>query len=551
MSKDQVSNLPDFKSMNEWLDLQSKEATKNHSGNGLEVADRIKKTLEQHAWFTEVINSLGAGFFIFDSTGKCLPNFSMSCEEYLECSPVGRLVAEVLKIQEKDQQYFQSWIQLLFSGSIDFAELSELGPSHYPRKDGRIIHLDYKPVFDGSSVLKAVVVVISDKTQEEQLQKQVEERLTYATAVIKLVTERNQFIGFVKETRKMINLLAEKGIISENTQKIFDLSEVRRLMHNIKTAAGHFYVSSVKDLAHSFETELKVFEVGGKQENFERLRGQMLRYRESLESHLNQFLLDHVDLLGDKFEEVGQTREVTLDSLYSFADELCIRKENSELMSKFSYHFIASSIKSIFLQYNSLIRQLASYLGKKVDKLTYWGEDVRVIPEVYQELFSSLQHVFNNAIDHGIEPFEERAKGGKNTTGKIEVTVFREIGKRESWLHITIEDDGRGIDADKVREKLRVMGKEDLANSASDQDVIQCVFDADFSTVKKVTDISGRGIGLHAVYERVRQLNGSICVESAIGFGTAFYIRIPMPTINISYKSKAGKKKGTSYAKAA
>lgn len=146
-----------------------------------------------------------------------------------------------------------------------------------------------------------------------------------------------------------------------------------------------------------------------------------------------------------------------------------------------------------------------------------------------QEFLFSLTHISRNIIDHGIEASVTRLARGKDPAGQISVHIetLQEESNGKEWLQIIIADDGNGIDPAKVREKLE---KTDPLGSWREQDdatVIQNIFSWGFSTRDKITDLSGRGVGMEAVHREVKLLGGDIRVYSEVSKGTRFDIRIP------------------------
>ena len=188
----------------------------------------------------------------------------------------------------------------------------------------------------------------------------------------------------------------------------------------------------------------------------------------------------------------------------------------------------------VFSRYESLTRDTAAKLGKKLRRITVKDAGVRLVPENYGDLFPSLDHIFRNLVDHGIETPEERVAAGKSRDGTIAVALARAGGE----LEIRISDDGRGIDVKSVRRKLQAMGRADLAAAGDDQ-VLSAIFLPGLSTAKEVTQTSGRGVGLDVVRAAVSQCGGAIHVESLAGKGTTFVIRLPLLVAGAGPKEQA------------
>lgn len=182
-----------------------------------------------------------------------------------------------------------------------------------------------------------------------------------------------------------------------------------------------------------------------------------------------------------------------------------------------------------------MIRDLADELDKDF-KLVIQGEDTELDRTVVTELGEPLVHLLRNAADHGIESPDDREKSGKDRQGMITVGAFPQ-GNR---VVVTVSDDGKGIDPEVIRKSAE--GKGISTEGLSEDEIIQLVFHPGFSTKKNVTGVSGRGVGMDVVKEKILSLNGSIETISGVGKGSTFRITLPL-TLSIiqSLLVKAGK----------
>ena len=171
-----------------------------------------------------------------------------------------------------------------------------------------------------------------------------------------------------------------------------------------------------------------------------------------------------------------------------------------------------------------LVHDLGTKSGKKI-KLNLVGEDTEVDKTVIEQIADPLVHIVRNSCDHGVEPPEERVKSGKSETGSVTLEGKHEGG--EVWILIT--DDGRGLNRDKILAKALEKGL--VGNEAKDwpdERIYKLVFEPGFSTADKVTDISGRGVGMDVVKRNIEKLNGRIDIASRPGHGSTFTLRIPL-----------------------
>jgi len=179
----------------------------------------------------------------------------------------------------------------------------------------------------------------------------------------------------------------------------------------------------------------------------------------------------------------------------------------------------------VFNKFPRLVRDLCRASGKEV-RLVIEGEDTEVDKTVIEEIGDPLVHLIRNAVDHGIELPEERERLGKPREGLIRLYAAQE-GDR---IVIGVEDDGRGMDAEKIKRKAIERGllSQDEADRMDDRAAWNLVFLPGFSTADKVTDVSGRGVGMDVVRTNINKLNGNISIDSTPGKGTKVEIRLPL-----------------------
>ncbi|MCU7914458.1 MAG: Hpt domain-containing protein [Candidatus Thiodiazotropha sp. (ex Gloverina cf. vestifex)] len=170
-----------------------------------------------------------------------------------------------------------------------------------------------------------------------------------------------------------------------------------------------------------------------------------------------------------------------------------------------------------------LVRQTASQLDKKAN-LECFGIEGELDRGILNRMIPVFEHLLRNSVSHGIERPADREQAGKQTVGRISLYVDREAND----VLITLSDDGKGLDIEAIRRRATDQGMIDANAEISDDDLIQCVLIPGFSTAKEVTQISGRGVGLDVVTSEVKQLGGSLEIDSQPGRGTSFIIRLPL-----------------------
>jgi two-component system chemotaxis sensor kinase CheA len=183
-----------------------------------------------------------------------------------------------------------------------------------------------------------------------------------------------------------------------------------------------------------------------------------------------------------------------------------------------------TSVRRLTERLPMVTSDLARALGRRV-RFEASGDEVEVDRAILDHLDDSLLHLVRNAVDHGIEPPEEREASGKDPVGSLRLRAWLEAGR----LRLRLEDDGRGIDVEKLRRKAVEHGlvMEMVAEDLPPERVLEFVFEPGMSTADRVTAVSGRGVGMDAVKRAVEALGGTIALESSAGTGTAIELDLP------------------------
>ena len=182
-------------------------------------------------------------------------------------------------------------------------------------------------------------------------------------------------------------------------------------------------------------------------------------------------------------------------------------------------------IETVVNRFPRMIRELSQKLGKKME-LYMTGEETELDRTVIDEIGDPLMHLLRNSADHGLESAEVRKQRGKDEVGTIFLNAYQDGNN----VVIEVGDDGNGIDIEKVRNKAIEKGTitAEQAESMTDQDVIGLLFRPSFSTAEKITDVSGRGVGLDVVKSKIEALGGDVECKSVLGEGSTFTIRLPL-----------------------
>jgi two-component system, chemotaxis family, sensor kinase CheA len=235
---------------------------------------------------------------------------------------------------------------------------------------------------------------------------------------------------------------------------------------------------------------------------------------------LDQF----VDLVGELVTVQARLSELAARIDDSEVAEIVEEVERlSAALRESSMSIRMMPIRSTFEKFRRLVHDLARDLGKTVE-LTFEGADTELDKTVLDQLGDPLMHLIRNSMDHGIEPPEVRVAQGKTPTATIHLSA-RHSG---ASVLIGISDDGRGIDSDAVCRRAVERGLVAAGDTLSETEIFALLFQPGFSTANTITDVSGRGVGMDVVRQKVESLRGSIDVASEPGAGTTITLRLPL-----------------------
>ena len=235
------------------------------------------------------------------------------------------------------------------------------------------------------------------------------------------------------------------------------------------------------------------------------------------------------DAMGLRLHDGLQALERVSEKLISHIEHFELFSRRIERTAEHLYDEVVASRMRPFADglhgFPRMVRDLAQSCAKKVD-FRIEGEATRVDRDILEKLEAPLTHLVRNSIDHGMETPAERTAAGKPPEGKLVLEAVHRAG----MLNITVSDDGRGIDPEQLRIKIVEKGyvSADMAASLNTTELMDFLFLPGFSTANKVTEVSGRGVGLDVVFTMAQKVGGSARVESQPGQGTTFYLQLPL-----------------------
>ncbi|NLF43854.1 MAG: chemotaxis protein CheA, partial [Bacteroidales bacterium] len=240
---------------------------------------------------------------------------------------------------------------------------------------------------------------------------------------------------------------------------------------------------------------------------------------------VNSEKLDH--LMSLVSELITTQAGLSLFSERANEPELQTIAENIEKISRQlrdnTFDICLIPIETVMVRFRRLVRDLSAGLGKEIQFVAE-GTETELDKSIIEGLTEPLMHIFRNAIDHGIESIEDRLKKGKPRQGKIVLKAFYSGAN----VFLQVKDDGAGIDVDKIRQKAISRGFISPDARLSYKELLNLVFLPGFSTAAKVTEVSGRGVGLDVVVKKISEIRGEVEIESQLGIGTTISIKLPL-----------------------
>ncbi len=316
---------------------------------------------------------------------------------------------------------------------------------------------------------------------------------------------------------ELVNLAGETSIFRGRIEQ--QVSDVGHLLEDVEST-----IERVRDQLRrlDMETQAQILsrhqdEMGAGYEDFDPLEMDQYSQLQQLSRSLFESASDLLDL-----KETLATKSRDAETLL-----LQQARVNTELQEGLMRTRMVP-FERLLPRLRRVVRQVAGELGKQVE-LVVGNAEGEMDRSVLERMIGPLEHMLRNSVDHGIEQPQVRGQAGKAPEGRIWLDLAREGGE----IVLTLKDDGAGIRLDAVRSKAIERGLMDADAELTDQEVLQFILEAGFSTAEKVTQISGRGVGMDVVNAEVKQLGGNMALSTDPGAGTTFVIRLPF-TVSVN-----------------
>ncbi len=358
-------------------------------------------------------------------------------------------------------------------------------------------------ILDGSDTLKAMIGQLRDDQEGREVAELID-----TSDIVRRIKLAEQGADQPKEPKKLGTILVEEGVINEDElQEALERSQVppSRKLGQTLISEG---MASPKDVSRAL-----------------RKQAQQVTDSNTIRVDIKK-LDDLIDMVGELVITQSMIRQSA--TLQSLGDRKIVR-DISQMESITSELQRSSTvlrmipIKQTFQRMSRLVRDLSKNSGKLVNVVTV-GEDTEIDRNMVDEIYNPLVHMIRNAVDHGMEMPEDRIREGKPERGTIQLRAFHRGGN----IVIEISDDGRGLNREKIRQKAIKNGLISSTDALTDQEANRLILLPGFSTAEKITDVSGRGVGMDVVKQAVEKLRGKMDIQSVEGKGTTFVTGFPL-----------------------
>ena len=484
------------------------------------IKDLVDKVELKSKNINLILNNLESGFMLLDNKGIIQEGCSRKSLEFFGGSIELKPFSEILKLDRNyDLTAFMDWMDIVFNKPIPFDHVKDI-VNNQINYSNRIYQLDFKPVYIEEQI-DELVVIVSDISEKVRLEKEADAEREKVEKLLFILKDKEGYFEFYNTTKKY--LIESNELLSSSDISEEDKTKLERYLHTIKGNASMYHITKLASTAHSIENEIKESQTDNItflasapsfQTSINFLKTLLLEdYNENAKllgfaEYSNE--MKHFDISPEEFE---------------ILTELICDSEDDQLVEVFHKNFITEPFLPALKKYEVLCEKLATNLEKEIKPFMWKGESIRVERDRLKGVQEGLIHVFRNIIDHAVEDPEERVYHKKDR--KAQITV--QLEKVENTLYLSIEDDGRGIDAEMVKSKIIEKGLclEEDANSLSYDEIIQYIFHEGFSTKSSVDMLSGRGVGMDVVKTEVQSLGGKVTMMSSPGKGSRLLLEIP------------------------
>lgn len=457
-----------------------------------------------------IVDNVQFGLMRVNEHGEILDGYSQSCHNLLKIDGkklISHKIWEILTHDERQSEHFQTLFEQVFEQPSFSEETAGMIPKSF-EIEGRYIDISYFPILNIDEV-ESVLCSIEDITEKRLAQIENEKN----KALLNIIHNRDHFKKLVSVIFRTHDKLCD--LIQTDSPEI-DLLEAKRIVHTWKGDLSTYGLVEEAAILHKIEDKI---------DSTNSHKNEIMELIHLLKHKIQTYLNNHANILKISPENIHDSeialKRKDIKKLQQSSAEATDFEQLKLIVNEFVNHATMEHGDKIL----SYLRIAAFEAARKLNKNVHVdvsGRDVR-FPEEFKPMLQSLIHIVRNAIDHGIESREGR--GAKDQIGMLSI----ELSENKASWRILVSDDGRGIDADRLKKSLiekNILTKE-MADTLSEDELFRYIFKNSVSTKESVTDMSGRGVGLDSVLANVERLRGRIDVRSSLGSGTSFDIYIP------------------------
>ncbi|MEY4577971.1 MAG: hypothetical protein RL701_2674, partial [Pseudomonadota bacterium] len=497
VSSDELGHLTDaFNAMLSMIQGRDRELEDHRLHLEETVSLRTRDLDERNQAMRLVFDNVEQGFVTLDKAGRIGAERSAIFDSWFGLPAAETPFALHVGAQAPGFQFSFDllWTQLIEGFLPLELNLAQL-PSRVHTTSGKHYELAYRPIHQMGEQFEQVLVIVSDVTARVEKEQSDAEQAQIMALFENITNDRGGFKEFLDEA----SMLVERLI----TDKERDLKLVQRELHTLKGNFGMFELKPLARLVHGIESQCIESGEGIPAEQSTELQQAWLRFAEKARG----FLGSHPTAITVEQSE--------LDALVAAVRSGASAQELSAQIARLSHEPVTPKLSRM----GERARALAKRLGKAPIEIQVQADGVRAAHDVTW-LWHVLPHAVNNSIDHGIDTPEQREAAGKGIA-KLRLSAVERAGE----LIVEIEDNGQGIDWQRVRDKAARLG----LRAATEDDLVDALFAQGLSTRDEASEVSGRGVGLSALREACREHAGHVKIISKRGSGTTLRITLSVP----------------------
>lgn len=478
-----------------------------------------------------LLNNAGQGFLSFGSDLLIHDEYSSECTRIFAKDIHGLKFSQLIFPDDGEQENFLG--TLLFKVLNNSDELfREIYLPLLPTEvaiGNRFVNVEYKLIDPENNMASYCMVILTDITNHRTLETQIEQERNLLKMVVNVVLSYSDFNQNVREYTYFCETRLQE-ILDNKATLVNKVTEIFRYVHTFKGSFSQLGMNHVVDKLHDFETQIADLKKS--------LISRGLQLRDVKEFFAGFILLSWLkkdlngleEVLGQDFFSQDDELVISNNKLIEIEKkiEMILTPVECKILIPELHRLRYKSFDLLLKSYPEYVTKLANRLEKSVYVVITQEDTILVNPDRFYDFIKSLVHIFRNAVDHGLESVDERLENGKEEFGKITCL----LSETEKQIHLTITDDGRGIDAENLRKKVVDSGLRttEEVSLLTDEEAIQLIFADGLSTKDDIDDLSGRGVGLAAVLSELTKLGGSLVVKTELGKGSEFYFCLPKET---------------------